>query len=374
MTKKTFYSLFAATGIALLLAVFVVARQPSFQSADVSGALVFPKLVNELNSLKTVVIRSKEGTFNLDFDGRNWMFRERGGYLADEKKVNELVFRLTRMQKLEAKTKLEDRYDRLDLQAPDAKDSRAKEMTLIAKDGNTLADIVVGKRKFTLGSKEGGTYIRIPEDPQTWLAMGELNPGDKARDWLKREITDIKDKQIKRVSVTHPGGEKVVVVKNKPDDASFKIQGIPPGKEPSSDFVADEFGRVLALLMLDDVAKADEVPMPPNKTIKAEFEGFDGFKIVLEYLESDGKNWIKVRGEASADIDITQAKTASAPPPSAAAAPDAKPENESKIDWVRYMAELNQRTDGWVFEVPAYEVSALKKKMADITKKAESKS
>jgi hypothetical protein len=353
MNTKSFFALCAASAVSVVLAIVAVGSQPSFESADAGGELLFPKLVNDVNRLKTVIVRGKDGTYTIDWDGQVWRFRERDNYLADDKKVNELVLRLARMAKLEAKTKLEDRYERLDLNAPNAKDSRAKQVTLLDKEGKTIADLIVGKRKFTLGSKEGGTYVRLPDDSQTWLALGELNPGDKARDWLKRDVADIKDKQIKRVSVRQPDGERVVVIKDKPEDASFKIQGIPAGREPATDFVADEFGRVLTILLLDDVDKAADVTFPSKKTIKAEFEGFDGFKVLLDYAEIDGKNWIKLRGEA----------VASSTPPA-----------EGATDWSKAMAELNQRAEGWAFEVPAYEVAPLKKRMADITKKPEAKS
>ena len=359
MKTTSFAGLCVATAGALALAIVAVGRQPSYEAPDTAGELLFPSLVNDVNKLKTVVVRSKDGTYSLDYNNQVWGFRERDNYPIDDKKVAELVLRMARMAKLEAKTKLEDRYERLDLNAPDAKDSRAKQVTLLDKDGKTLAGLIVGKRKFTLGSKEGGTYIRIPGDAQTWLATGELNPGDKARDWLKRDIADIKDKDIKRVTIKHPDGERVVVAKEKAEDTTFKIQGIPAGKVPSSDFVADEFGRVLAIFLLDDVDKATDVKMPADKTITAEFEGFEGFKVFVEYAELDGKHWIKVRGEATAPAASAEVK-----PAEGAVAPPAP-----ATDWVKAMVDLTQRGQGWVFEVPAYEVSALKKRMADITKK-----
>lgn len=372
MNSKSFLTLAGLTAVAIVLAIIVVARQPSFERTDAAGELVFPKLIGDINRLKSVVVKSKEGTFTLDLNGQAWTFRERDGYTADDKKIAEMVLRIARMQKIEPKTRLESRYDRLDLQAPDAKDSRAKQITLLDKDGKTLADIVIGKRKFTLGSKEGGTYVRVPGDAQTWLALGEVSPGEKARDWLKREIVDIKDKDVKRVTVSHPNGEKIVVAKGKPEDASFKIQGIPAGREPSTDFVADEFGRVLAAMLLDDVEKAADVKFPADKTIKAEFEGAAGFKILVDLAEVDGRSWVKVRGD-SAGVAVAPAKAAATPPPSAAAAPDAAPVAEQTPDWSKVIADLNVRADGWVFEVPAYEVAPLKKRMADITKKADPK-
>lgn len=353
MNTKSFFGLCAATVVVVGLAIFAVASQPNYQSADKAGELLFPTLVSDINKLKSVVVRTKDGTFTIETDGQNWRVKERDGHLADEKKVNEVVLRLARMTKLEAKTKLPELYERLDLGAIDAKDSRAKQVTLLDKDGKTIADVIVGKRKFTLGSKEGGTYVRLPSDAQTWLATGELMPGDKARDFLKRDITDIKDKDIKRVSVRQADGERVVVYKDKLEDTTFKIQGIPAGREPATDFVADEFGRILAILLMDDVDKAADVNFPASKTIKAEFEGFAGFSVSLDYAEVDGRHWIKVRGEA---------------PTTAASS------GQGETDWAKAMADLNARVDGWVFEVPAYEMAPLKKRMNDVTRKIEARS
>jgi hypothetical protein len=353
MTSKSFLGLCLATVIAVGLAIFAVSSQPTYQSSDAAGELLFPTLVKDVNSLKSIVVRGKDGIYTIEWDGQNWRFRERDNYVADDKKVNELVLRLARMAKIEPKTREPEMYERLDLNAPDAKDSRAKQVTLLDKEGKTLADVIVGKRKFTLGSKEGGTYVRLPSDAQTWLATGELMPGDKARDWLKRDVSDIKDKDIKRVTVRQPDGERVVVFKDKPEDTTFKIQGIPAGREPSTDFVADEFGRILAILLLDDVDKASDISFPANKTIKAEFEGFGGFEVTADYAEIDGRHWIKLRGQAASS---------------------STPVAEGATDWAKVMAELNTRTEGWVFEVPAYEMAPLKKRMADITKKIEPRS
>ncbi|MCB2109298.1 MAG: DUF4340 domain-containing protein, partial [Rhodobacteraceae bacterium] len=352
MTMKTLWGLCAVTVAAIVLAIVAVNSQPSFKSSDTAGEPVFPTLTNDLNRLATVVVQSKEGTYTLDFDGTSWTFRDRGGYPADGSKIAEAVIKIARMTKLEAKTKLPDRFARLDLQDPGSKDSRAKQVTLLDKNGGVLADVIVGKRKFTLGSKEGGTYIRLPGDDQTWLVFGELNPGEKARDWLKRDIVDIKDDAIKQVTVTHPDGEIIVAGQSAPSDPNFKILNMPEGVEQTSDFVADDFGRLLAILLLDDVKPATEIQFPKDQTISADFEGFAGFHVHLDYAEIDGKHWIKVHGEppSAASMDAT-----------AGVETNKTEADEAGPDWAKTIAELNDRTSGWVDELPAHEASALKK-------------
>ena len=313
---------------------------------------MFPGLAEKLSSLKTVVVKQSDGDFTFDWNGKGWSFRDRQNYPADGEKLNGIVLTLARMVKIESKTSVVDKYDRLDLNDPKAKDSRAKEIVLLDRDGKALADVIIGKRKFTLGGKEGGTYVRLPESPQTWLALGDINPGAKARDWLKRDIADLKDKQIKRIVVTHPDGERIVVGKLTAQDASFKVENLPKGKEPASDYVADEFGRLLAVLLLDDVAKADTVAFAKDKTITADVDGFDGIHVNLQVTESGGNTWLKIKADA---------------PPSKEATTTAEP----GADWAKMAAEITARGDGWVFQVPAYEVAPLKKRMAELIKKPE---
>src|SRR5207245_1110174 len=146
-----------------------------------------------------------------------------------------LVVQVVQLDTVEAKTRLPAKYDRLDLGDPKAKDSRAKEVVLIDSSGKTLADLVVGKRKFTLGSKEGGVYVRVPPDGQAWLAQGDLDPGTTPRDWLKRDIAIVGDMEIRRISVTHPDGSKVIVERATPAESSFKIANLPHHQEPESE-------------------------------------------------------------------------------------------------------------------------------------------
>ncbi len=357
MSRNGFLGLCAATVIALALAVLAVARQPTIRSADLTGEPVLPGLADRLNGLKSVVVKGSEGTMTFDWDGKSFVARDRGGFPADTEKLSGLVIQMTRLVKLETKTSVAEKLDRLDLNDPAAKDSRAKEVQLLDRDGKTLADLIVGKRKFTLGGKETGTYVRLPGSNQAWLALGEVNPGAKARDWLKRDIADVKDKSIKRVTVVHPDGEKVVVGKLSAKDAGFKIENIPSGKQPASDFAADEYGRVLAVLLLDDVAKADTIPFPKDKTTTAEVDTFEGLHVTLQTTEKDGSTWLKIKAE---------------PPVGGASKPaDGAPD---AVDWGKVAADINARANGWAFQVPTYEVAPLKKRMSELVKKPDAKS
>ncbi len=366
MTRKGFLALCLVTAVFVALAAVGILSQPRLRSPDVAGEPLFPGLAQKLGSLKSVVVKQADGDLTFDWDGKTWVVRDRKNYPADGDKIAGIVLQMARMVKLEAKTAAADKLDRLDLTDPKAKDSRAKEIVLLDRDGKTLADLIVGKRKFTLGSKEGGTYVRLPGSNQTWLALGDITAGAKPRDWLKRDMVDIKDRDVKRVTVTHPDGEKVVAGKLTPADPGFKIENLPAGKQPASDYAADDYGRLVAAMLADDVARADDIPFPKDKTTTADVDTFSGMRVTLQLAEKDGKSWVKLKAE----------------PPPGTPAPAPKPAGEGKLgesatagpDWAKMAAEINARSDGWVYEVPAYEVAAMRKRMAELIKKPETKS
>jgi hypothetical protein len=355
MKSSRFTALLGVTAVAVVLAALAILSRPAMEASDFDGTVVFPDLLDSLNDLDRIVVRHKDGVETLQAAEDGWVYVERDNYPVQSDKVGELVVKLSRLEKIEPKTKLAERYDRLDLADPDVKeDTRAKEVTLIDSDGAEMARLLVGKRKFTLGSTEGGTYILLPDDPQAWLVTGELNPGARARDWLVREITDIKDKDIKRIRIVHPDGEELVVYKDSPDQPNYAVEGIPEDMVLRRDSIADDTGRVLSNLLLDDVKKAADVDFPSDQTIQATFEGFDGFTIDVDLIENGDENWLRFRGMAG----------------QSGPAPEESSEGD-KPNWANVIAELNAKTEGWVYQLPGYEVAPLKKRMSDLVREPE---
>ena len=344
MTKKTLIILGALTVIAVALAVVATRSQPRVEATDQAGQVLFPKLVNDIDKMKSVVIKHGGDTMTIDWDGKAFRMRERGGYLVDAEKVQAVVVHLARLSKLESKTKQADRYDRLDLGDPAAKGGQSTELTLLDAAGKPIADVIVGKRKFTLGGREGGTYVRFPNDPQTWLALGELMVGTAAHDWLKPEIADIKAMAIKRVTVSRPNGEKIIAAAGQ--GGTFTLENMPKGMEMVTPSTAEDFAKLLDSLKLDDVAQAASVTFPKDKTTTAVFEGMDGFQVTLETFDDNGKYWIRLKGT----------------PPAA-----------DKAEMVKTIADLNAHTEGWAFQVPQYAIVPLSKSMSDLAKKPDPK-
>jgi len=353
MSKKSFLALCAVTLIAVAMAIFSAAGRPQLESSDAQGERIFPNLVNDAETLKTVAVRHGGETVSLDWDGKTWRVRERGNYPADGGKVTGLLIGLAQATKIEGKTKLVDRYARLEVEDPTAKDAKSRELALIDAAGKDVAKLIIGKQQRGLGSNTSGTYVRLPGDPQVWLVNGALSAETTVGDWLDKTIVDIKEPAISGITITHPNGEKIVVGRA-PNGQNFSIENLPKGAQPSSFYVADEYGRLLTAMMLEDVAPATTKTFPKDKTITAVIDGGNGFQVTLDMAEIDGQSWVRIKGT---------------PPP--ADNPDAPAANavDLRTDWAKVIGGLNARAEGWVYQVPAFQVAPMKRRMSDLLKK-----
>ena len=354
MTKKTFTSLCAATGLAVVLAVVAMLGQPRFEATDSQGESLLPTLVQDSERLKTIVIHQYGETLSLDWDGKNWRARERNNFIADKEKVSNLLVALARMTKIEGKTKMPDRYARLEVEDPTSETARGRRITLIDNAGKEIADIVLGKRQYNMGSQGNNTYVRMSGDPQVWLAAGEIEDSQTGvTDWLSKEIININATVIKSVTVTHPNGEKVVVVREMPEAPGLTIRNLSSSAQEANQSAADEYARILVDMNLEEVGSAEAKPFPKEGTIHAKIEGLVGFQVDIELAQIDGLDWIKIKGT---------------PPPTGAGATDRMV--DLGTDWARIMADLNVRANDWVFQVPAYQVAPLKNRMTDFLNRA----
>lgn len=356
MTKQSFVALCVVTVIAVALAIFSMSGRPQLEAGDALGERVFPNLVKDAEALKTVSIRHGGETLSFDWDGKMWRARERGNYPADPEKLTALIVNLARMTKVEGKTKLPDRYARLEVEDPANKEAKSRQVALIDVNGKEIASLIVGKRQTALGNTEGGTYVRLANDPQVWLVTGEITAEAAAGDWLRKDIIDVKEPAIARITVTHPNGEKIIVSRASGGD-NFSIENLPKGAQPASFYTADEYGRLLTSMMLEDVAPAASKVFPKEKTISAVVEGGDGFQIAMEAAEIDGQTWIKIKGTPPAKKDG-----------------EAPGGVDLRTDWTKVIRDMNARAEGWVYQVPAFQAAPLKRRMADLLKKPDSKS
>jgi Domain of unknown function (DUF4340) len=337
MQKRQLIPLAAATFLLVVLAIVALAVGDRGVSPAAPGQRVFPELAAKLADVTSVTIARNGSSLTLIRDGDSWLVAEKGNYPANTAKLRQMVLAMADVNLVEPKTQKADLYPRLEVEDPEK--GKSTLVSVKGKSGNTLAEVIVGKRRYDrLGAGNDGVYLRKPSDPQAWLARGSLDPTGEVSSWLDRRILDISEKRIAKVVLTQPDGAKLVISRAGPD-AKFAVEDAAADAKFKSDTTTAGPAMALETLDLDDVKPATELPVPDKDVVAASFTTFDGLTVNVRLLDRDKTNWIAISAAGSG-----------------AAEPEAK--------------KLEDQVSRWTYAIPPYKANALKTKLADLLEPA----
>jgi len=337
MTPRSLLGLGAVTVVVAIAAATSVASRYAGTPVVRDESPVFGGLDERLNSVGRLTVKTAEEEFTIQRDGTAWTMVDKQGYPVDAERARTALFQLSQLRLAEAKTRMPERYPRIEVEDPTAKDAKSARLTVKDQAGGVLADVIVGKAKTTLVGGVGGTYLRKPGDAQAWLARGALDLRERAADWLVKDIVNIDEKRIRRVTTTPKAGEYAVVVRNAPEDRTFTLEGLPEGKTAKKDDLS-AFGTALGDLNLLDVMPADQKPLPGDAGARAEVETFDG--LVIKVVMEESEKGIFARFEATA--------------------------NAGQADIEKEAQAINAKVGKWVYLVPEYKLRPLLKAKGDL--------
>ena len=351
MTPRNFVYLAIAAALSVLFAVVSFASNNQWSTGRATGAKLFPTLVSDASQIGTVEVRQGDNTVVLERTGGSWSLKNRGNYPADPSKVRTLLVGLAEADLVETKTRRPDRYAALELEDPADKNAKSRIVRLLGAKGNVMGEVVIGKKRLDLlGTGKSGTYVRKPGDPQTWLASAELEASAAAKDWLKTSVFTTDAAKINRVTIEIPGEQPFRIERQAtaakdakdtkqsiPDPATAKLQfaGFPPADKKLKDAGAPEsIARALASIDMEDVRKLDAPPAGAGvSTVR--IEAADGPTTTLRLRKDGDAHWLSLAATGEGE-----AKTAA--------------------------DEINQRTQGWEFRIPAAKADSILKKRADL--------
>ncbi|MBT6093676.1 MAG: DUF4340 domain-containing protein [Rhodospirillaceae bacterium] len=342
MTPKSIIILGAATVIAVGAAAVSLNANQAGTGVEVSGP-VFPGLIEQVNTIAKVVIEHRGQTLTMVRAGKDgWTMAESDSYPVSAKVAEKVVVQLADLNFYELKTKKPELYSRLHVEDLGAKDSQARQIKLFDAGGKAAADLMAGRKRYNLvGTRKEGVYIRKPGNAQTWLAAGELDVEIKPGDWLVSKIVDIAEEKVAKVTIRHPDGEKIAISKPDPKVRNFTLHGIPMGKQLKYDTDPNNVAAVLDQLNLDDARKAGFVTFDADKTINSLFETRDGLTLEIAMVAKGEEQWASFK-----------ASTMEGAKPGA----------------VKLADEINKRVTGWVYALPSFKSTRLKRRMADMLK------
>jgi hypothetical protein len=251
--------------------------------------------------------------------------------------VKTVLVQLAQLRFFEPKTSDPARYDRLAVQGaamkgaetPDGdKDLKPRDVVVRDAKGTVLAEGHIGKRNASLfGSDRGGTYLRVGNDKQSWLAEGIVSLGDGPADWISKKIIDLKAADVQKLVITSPKGGGLVIHRAKKTDKDFTLDDIPPGKKQRGQWETDQMPTALEGLELVDVRRAEEVKFPDG-AYKGAFTTFDGLVVNTEAGEVNRKYWARfsASAEGATGADAEKLK--------------------------KFADDFNRRVRGFVYEIP----------------------
>ena len=363
-------------GVVTLLAVgAVLLVERGSDTPEPGGDIVFPALLEQVNSVARVRVTGSEGTFTLARDGDAWVVEEKERHRADPDRVHKLLVGAAGMKRLEPKTSDPERYPKLWLEDPTGKDARSVGLVLEDASGAALAHWVLGDRRPSK-SDAGRTelYIRTADDPQAWLVEGSVPGGDKIIDWLDRVVARIDRERLRTAEVAHADGAAVTVGKEVPADADFVLHDVPEGRETDSQYRVNDIGRFLEDLRFEDVAPASSLDFAGSADKRLEVTTFDGLRVRLDSVMRDGDAWVRLRAEVDEGLveEAAGADAAASNAESGSESKDDPPESLLPLDEVRAEAErMNARWQGWAYELPSFKRDYIARRMDELTRAIE---
>ena len=299
--------LLAVVTVAALAATTAVMKQnPSNIASDRRGQVVFPAI--ETKGAEISSIDFKDGDKSITVERKDGGFVAAGSnYPVKLDVVRDLVITAGSLRFEEAKTSDPTRYADLGLgasAAPGGLDT-GKQISIKGAGGAVIATFTVGSRDMSVGGPQGGSYLRIGEDAQTWLVRGEVKlPGMKS-DWFDNNLAKIEHDKVAKVEIS--GGDKDVLSVASPEAGKeLELASIPEGRTANPGSISRMSGLVESL-DFQDVRKAGAAPAANARKYVAETR--DGLVITMTPVGNAADNWVKIEVASKAEGSAELAKT-----------------------------------------------------------------
>lgn len=358
MTLRTFLMLLIATAIGVAAAAAAVMTRPGDEAYANLGDPVVPGLIDRVNEVAKIRIESQEGgvlTFQRQASGKGWAVVERDLYPAKGELAKSLALKVAQLTYLAPKTRNPERYSRLELGDPTKPGTQSTGVRLMDKDGKEMANLIIGRARAVIeGSSQGGAYFRIPGQAQTWVGKGNMAVEKLIFDWIERDLIDIMTKRVKRVTITHPDGEKIDVFKDQPGDANFILADLPGDKKIKDALTINGVASTIGDFQVQDVKKRGTHAVDPKKSVRIVYETFDGLTITALLEKQTATKDGKAVDSYWVDLSVQ-------------AGPLLKDADKSALDErAKEVEVLRARTENWVYEISDYRFNALAKRLEDL--------
>ena len=329
-------------------------------TVDLSNETLYPNLLDQVNEIDTVLIRSSGAATELKRSGESWTISNRDNFPAKFDSVKSTILKVAEATVIERKTAVAEKYATLGVNDPtEEDDAKGVRLDISGKSGDELVSLIIGNERQGRALGDANYYVRRVADEASYLVAGELDISAQVDDWLDADIADIDTERVKSITITPDGEDPVIIAKEKPSDNFFTVQNIPAGFKAKSRATVSSLGALMLSLRFEDVISASHIASSsPRGRIVA--QTFDGLKAFFERYDYEDNEYVKI----SFSYDEISAIVSEA-------VEGESTEADEQLSVAEEVKALNAKTDGWLYKLPDFKMRMLDKRLSDLIEPAE---
>ncbi len=347
--SKTRFTVFAVVTLMLVVAAAVSSYQRAPETV-VEKSLLYPDLLEQINSVTEISIRDKEHQTVLSRQGDLWVMKNRDGYPAIFNNVKDSLLAIARLQVLEGKTHNPELYTRLDVEGTEAEPGKSTLLTLRDDRGKAMASLVIGKeRQTSSANQQASLYVRNSDEERALLVEGSLTTLHAAPSrWMNSMLFDIKAPNISDIVIEHADGSQLHLSRAEAGSGALSLHDIEEGYRLKSKAALNSLMTALEELRFQGVM-ADSSFRPEGEKTITSLKTYEGVTITATTYQQGEKYF-------------SQFSFSFAPPETAV-------EGGDVAQMRAYVEQLSARTGNWTYEIPPFKAELLTRHSSDLLRK-----
>ncbi len=251
-----------------------------------SGPVV-PNLEETIGGAQRITVTSADATYRIERTQQGWAMRDRDDYPVLSSRLAQLTEGLENLRFQRRMTSDASKHERLGVTDP-RQDGRGILVQVEDGRGALLVNLI-------LGVETSGTYVRRPDEDQTWAVQGDLPPLRDAASWMDLQPLNIPADRLARVEVMPAEGRAYILAR---DSAEQPWRIALPALASLAQSTVTATAERLTQLAPVDVRTAPAIQGAPRARVRA--TTFDGVTIDAEIIPSDDRLWVKLVARAAA--------------------------------------------------------------------------
>jgi hypothetical protein len=280
-------TLFLAAAALVVVAAVTLGIEYRSANSDAVGGLVAPGLSETIENAQRITVTSAEASYRIERTARGWAMRDRDDYPVLQSRLDQLTQGLEQLRYVRRMTSDASKHERLGVTDP-REGGRGILLTVEDGRGALLVNLI-------LGVETSGTYVRAPDDAQTWSVRGDLPPLRDVAVWMDLRPFEIGPEQLARVEISPTEGRPYILQRDSAE-APWRIVapalGAPAGVDLNA--VAEQIARLEPV----DVRTAPAISGPVRARVRA--STLEGVIVDGEMIDAENRLWLKLVARAAA--------------------------------------------------------------------------